>query len=96
MNTDWQPVIDIMKLSNDSYPVVSYGKNGDVKTTHEQRTALFRKWKQMKTNPETAKAEPSWANFAKTVEPTTAMEGAITVQWYGMWLCIEKDGYVHS
>ena len=38
-----------------------------------------------------------WRNSSWT--PATAApgcDGAITVQWCNMWLCIEKDGYCHS
>jgi len=34
--------------------------------------------------------------FCEGVHPTFGCDGAVTVYWAGMWLCIEKDGYCHS
>lgn len=88
----------VTALDDDCYPqVFQFGDNPDspVETTHAQRTALFRKWKQAKLgdNPD---ATPRWLDFCKRVHPTFGMDGAITVQWCGMWLAIERDGYTHS
>ena len=38
----------------------------------------------------------SYRDFRKTVQPTFGCDGAVTVPWCGMWLCIERDGYTHS
>ena len=38
----------------------------------------------------------SFRDFRRTVQPTFGMDGAVVVQWCGMWLAIEKDGYTHS
>lgn len=38
----------------------------------------------------------SYRNFRASVQPTFGMDNAIVVQWCGMWLAIEKDGYVHT
>lgn len=76
---------DIKALSPECYPDVFL----DIDTTHEQRTALFRKWLQSDQNK-------AWRDFAHTAQATFGLDGAIVVQWCGMWLCIEKDGYTHS
>ena len=34
--------------------------------------------------------------FRAAVQPTFGCDGAICVQWQGMWLCIERDGYCHT
>jgi hypothetical protein len=39
---------------------------------------------------------PSYRAFRRTVEPTFCMDGCIMVQFAGMWLGIEVDGYTHS
>lgn len=36
------------------------------------------------------------AEMLARVQPTIGMDGAIVLQWRGMWLCIERDGYTHS
>lgn len=38
----------------------------------------------------------SYRNFRASIQPTFGMDNAIVVQWCGMWLAIEKDGYVHT
>lgn len=38
----------------------------------------------------------SYRRFRSTVQPTFCMDNAVVVQWMGMWLAIERDGYVHS
>lgn len=60
-------------------------------TTREQRLALKRRYDLY---------QPplifSYKQFRKTVCPTFGCDGAVTVPWAGMWLCIERDGYTHS
>ena len=55
-----------------------------VKTTKEQRKALKRI------------ADRSNRDLRENVMCTFFGDGAVTVQWCGMWLCIERDGYCHS
>lgn len=81
----------ILDLADDQYPQVDLDP---LKTTHEQRSALFRKWKQAKLGD--GPFDMPWIEFAKTAQPTSGMDGAIVVQWCGMWLAIETDGYTHS
>jgi hypothetical protein len=38
----------------------------------------------------------SYRYFRRRLNPTIGCDGAVTIQWCGMWLCIERDGYVHS
>ena len=38
----------------------------------------------------------TYRQFRKTISPTFGCDGAVVVPWCGMWLCIERDGYVHS
>jgi hypothetical protein len=82
---------DIRSLADDDYPNVKFGINWDhdLEITHEQKRAVFRKWKQDDNNK-------TWPQFAEGVSPTYGMDGAVTIQWCGMWLAIEKDGYTHS
>jgi len=34
--------------------------------------------------------------FMDEAKPMGGCDGAVTVKWCGMWLCIERDGYTHS
>ena len=63
-----------------------------VKTTRKQRIALLRKY----AHGGLADKGISYRNFRASIQPTFGMDNAIVVQWYGMWLAIEKDGYVHT
>lgn len=78
---------DIKQLADECYPSVTVGS--DLETTAAQRRALFRKWKQ---NDQAM----TWPEFALSVWPVICADGAITVRWNGMWLCIERDGHVHT
>lgn len=66
-----------------------------VKTTRKQREALHHKWRVI-LNPQEPVFWLSYKQFRKTVQPTIGCNGAVTVPWCGMWLCIERDGYTHS
>lgn len=54
--------------------------------TKEQRKALHRKWLQSNQGM-------SYRDFRKTVQYSF---DCIMVEWCGMWLGIETDGYTHS
>lgn len=43
-----------------------------------------------------AHAPATYKDFRRRVYPTFGCDGAVTINWCGMWLCIEKDGYCHS
>lgn len=38
----------------------------------------------------------TYRQFRAGIHPTFGCDDAVIVQWCGMWLCIEKDGYCHS
>jgi len=60
-----------------------------MKLTRKQIEALFAKWRQHSQGV-------SYLQFRRSVLPIMFGNGAVTVQWCGMWLAIETDGYVHS
>jgi hypothetical protein len=74
------------------------------KTTRAQREAIKRVFDRERLyrlrpedHPNRHMGYPlSYKDFRKTVVPTFGMDGAVVVQWCGMWLCIERDGHVHS
>lgn len=37
-----------------------------------------------------------WRRFRARVQPYCDNTGCVMIQWKGMWLGIEKDGYTHS
>jgi hypothetical protein len=90
-----QDKYDIRKLDDDMYPNVTMGEEivdgvpHSIDATTQQYAALFRKWKQDDNGM-------TWKEFAHSVKPTFHMDNAVTVQWCGMWLAIEEDGYTHS
>ena len=79
---------DIRALDDDCYPLVTVFDDGPMPTP-EQMKALFRKWEQDDQGL-------TWVEFAHTVQPTSHMNGAITVKWCNMWLAIETEGMCHS
>lgn len=60
--------------------------NKMVKLTRAQRVSLHRKWEQGSQNM-------TYKEFRKTVQPGW---DCVMVEWCGMWLGIETDGYTHS
>jgi len=68
-----------------------------VKTNKAQREALARVYSRKHPMPEHPVNVRTWwmgyREFRKTVQPGP---GCIMVQWSGMWLGIEPDGYTHS
>jgi hypothetical protein len=79
-----------------------------IKTTKEQRATLLAKFKRsrLKQRRNTLLDRnyavydeinySDYRSFRRHVQGTYCMDGAITVQWCNMWLCIEKDGYCHT
>ena len=72
-------------------------------TTVPQRVSLKRKHEQLVatfveriTRGERPALPPTYRQFRATVQPTFGCDGAVAVQWCGMWVCIERDGYAHS
>jgi hypothetical protein len=58
------------------------------KTTKAQRLAIYRKWCQSNQGL-------TYRQFRATVR-AESYGPALMVQWCGMWLGIEPDGYTHS
>jgi len=56
--------------------------------TKPQRQSLHRKWTQ-------DNQQMSYRAFRRTVQPCIG-DDCVLVQWSGMWLGIEIDGYTHS
>lgn len=59
-----------------------------MKLTKEQQQALLRKFNQ---SPD---GSLSFLAFRRRVLPT--FNDSVMIQWCGMWLGIETDGYTHS
>ena len=83
----WTDKRPIKELADMCFPMVT----PPVDCTYEQMATLFRKWKE--TDKTTL---GQWSEFVKSISGTIGMDGAIVVQWQGMYLCIESDGYCHS
>jgi len=65
------------------------------KTTKAQRQALWRVYMRLEQTDIYA-GLMTYRQFRKTVQPTFGCDGAVTVPYASMWLCIERDGYTHS
>lgn len=63
-----------------------------VKTTRQQREALARVFARIYW-PDNPTKDSSYLKFRRGVQPGP---GCIMVQFAGMWLGIEPDGYTHS
>ena len=68
--------------------------------TKPQRNAIMRSFSRSDPMPDHPLNKSAWLNrykaFRKSVGGTFGCDGAVVVQWAGMWLCIEKDGYTHT
>lgn len=60
-----------------------------VKLTKDQQTTLLRKWHQNNQ-------DMTYLQFRRSVEPSICCNDAIMVEWCGMWLGIETNGYSHA
>lgn len=60
-----------------------------INITEQQRAALQRAWQRDGQGRD-------FADFIASAQSTFGMDGAVVVQWCGMWLAIEADGYTHS
>jgi hypothetical protein len=75
-----------------------------VKTSRAQRVALKRVFDRNDIVPQAEgtpmrfvnKQPMTYRNFRASIHGTIGCDGAVTVYWAGMWLCIERDGYTHS
>jgi hypothetical protein len=55
--------------------------------TDDQKSSLWRKWRQENN-------DLTFQEFVESIQPS--VDGSIVVQWAGMYLQIEKNGYTHS
>jgi hypothetical protein len=60
-----------------------------INLTKPQRKALHTVW--LRNNQ-----DKTYRQFRGTVQPLLCGDSAVMVQWCGMWLGIEPDGYTHS
>lgn len=83
---------DIRNLDPDQYPNVSFGAFAEVEPNEKQKVKIFQKWLQgqQKDTP----MELSWKEFAATAR--YGRNNSIMIEWCGMVLCIDADGYCHS
>lgn len=58
--------------------------------TNEQHKALRARFDRDASGYET------FDDMLAAVQPTFGCDEAVTVQWCGMWLCVEQDGYTHT
>lgn len=89
MEQNWTDKYDIKALADECYPDVTIAAGDGPEPTHQQKTALFRKWKQDDQGK-------SWVRFARSAAIMMSNDRAVVVQWCGMWLCIELDGHCHT
>jgi hypothetical protein len=77
-----------------------------IKTTKEQLKALLTKYRTSKMHSYVG-PDPvhgfnvehhyrSYRHFRSHLRGTFGCDGAVSIYWCNMWLCIEKDGYTHS
>lgn len=59
--------------------------------TLKQIVALYRLW----ARSETTQARMTFREFRATAELNSCAD-CLMVQWCGMWIGIERDGYAHS
>lgn len=71
-----------------------------IKLTRQQRVALKRVYDRqpifVSKVAEAMKQPVDYKRFRSTVAGTFGMDNAVVVNWAGMWLVIEQDGYTHS
>ena len=63
-----------------------------VKTTRAQRVSLHRLWERR----DSRRPGERYCQFRRRVQPVICGGGAVIVEWSGMWIGIETDGYAHS
>ena len=64
-----------------------------MRLTKPQSQTLYRKWIDGQHEHGSTR-DVSYLSFRRTVEPT--YDAAVMVQWCGMYIGIEPDGYPHS
>lgn len=79
---------DIKALENWAFPMVPLAQREGV--TLEQMSTLFGRWKRDDCGV-------TWREFAESATgPHSLLDGCLLVEWCGMTLGIEKDGYGHT
>lgn len=63
-------------------------------TTRKQRETIKRYYD--RATHDSIQFVMSYKQFRRQAEATFGCDGAIALPWFGMWLCIERDGYAHS
>ena len=66
-----------------------------IKTTREQRKALYNVWLRSRGAPFQPPANP-FAHYKAFRQTVRSGPDCIMVPFAGMWLGIEKNGYIHS
>jgi hypothetical protein len=66
-----------------------------MKLTKPQQQSLLRKYHDGQ-HEDGSTRDISYREFRKAVKPTFHMANSVVVEWCGMWLAIETDGYTHS
>jgi hypothetical protein len=66
-----------------------------MKLTRKQRVALKKLYDRQSENRR-KEQYGTYKQFRKTVHPLIAGDGCIMVEWCGMFIGIETDGYTHS
>lgn len=81
-------------------PIIRHHRRGKmVITTREQRKAIaqiFNRAKLFEQDDTGGYYEVRYRQFRKKAQPTFGCDGAVALPWCGMWLVVERDGYVHS
>lgn len=74
-----------------------------IKTTKAQRKAVYNKYlvsrqhsTEVRNGFQCTNYYRSYRHMLRQCKETIGCDGAITVYWCNMWLCIETDGYVHT
>lgn len=88
MNTQWADKHDIKQLANWAFPMVPLA--GREHVTLEQLSTLFERWKRNDCGM-------GWRDFTNSVSgPHSLLDNALIVDWAGMVLVVETDGYAHT
>ena len=66
-----------------------------MRLTKPQQQSLLRKYADGQHEHGSTR-DISYPTFRRSVKPTFHMDNAVTVNWCGMCLAIEADGYTHS
>lgn len=65
-------------------------------TTRKQRESLLALYRRGAIYQHGSQLPLTYREFRRTVQPTFFCDGAVVVNMWGMWICVERDGYAHS